>query len=235
MNKKQRMYVDVEAREDFIYIDGNESKFYPHPELENVYASRNGQIARKRIVSEKILIVPQRKMKNGYVDCNLASAGGNQLVHRLVLQTFNPEPTDGLDYVVDHINDKRYDNRLENLQWLSRTANLKKRDEAGSLNKDTYVYDRVTDTVTHYDSRLLAADAINYYVSNMVTAIKKEIIIRGRYFVTDDDYLLAEDYYYIFKEYDLKKELRAAKLKKQEVLINKSIMLASNGYKGMVK
>ena len=128
------------------------------------------------------------------------------------------------DWVCDHINNRRHQNNIENLQWLTRTENLKKRDDAGSLNKETYVYDRVKDTLTKYDSRLEAADAIGIYVSNMVTAMKKEMVIRRRYFVTDADYMTSEDYYYIFKEVDLKNKRtikKRNKAKKEQVILNK--------------
>lgn len=242
MNKTQKMYIEVEAREDWINVNGSESKFYPYTNderLKNIYVSRKGEVARKYATNDEYYIVKQQEQKNGYVKVGLHVKDDknvyktiSKLVHRLVLETFLPQPDTKGKWVVDHINGKRYDNRLENLQWLTLLQNLIKRDEAGSLNKDTYVYDRVTDTVTHYDSRLLAAEAIDYFVSNMVTAMKKEVVIRGRYFVTDADYLLSEDYYYIFKECDLKKELRAAKAKKQQVLISKSTMQAA---KAMVK
>ena len=219
MNKEQRMYVAVEERTDWIKIDGNESKFYPHPELKDVYVSRNGEVARKRIKSGKIMLVPTRQRNDGYVDCNVNDIAS--LVHVLVLETFVSRPDEEKDWVCDHINNRRHQNNIENLQWLTRTENLKKRDDAGSLNKETFVYDRVKDTLTKYDSRLEAADAIGIYVSNMVTAMKKEMVIRGRYFLTDADYMTSEDYYYIFKEVDLKNELKKAKAKKEQVILNK--------------
>lgn len=47
------------------------------------------------------------------------------LVHRLILKTFNP--IEGMDELqCDHINNKRSDNRLVNLQWLSRKDNNSK-------------------------------------------------------------------------------------------------------------
>jgi hypothetical protein len=47
------------------------------------------------------------------------------LLHRLLAQTFIPNPNNLSD--VDHINNNKLDNRLENLQWLSKSDNLEKR------------------------------------------------------------------------------------------------------------
>lgn len=46
----------------------------------------------------------------------------NKRVHRLVLETFDPEGDFSLD--VNHINEDTFDNRLENLEWMTRTQNI---------------------------------------------------------------------------------------------------------------
>lgn len=57
---------------------------------------------------------------NGYHSVRLN--GRNKLIHRLVAKTFidNPERKP----VVDHINGKRKDNRVENLRWVTTAENL---------------------------------------------------------------------------------------------------------------
>lgn len=49
----------------------------------------------------------------------------NYLVHRLVLETFKPLESYSFNITVDHINNKKHDNRLRNLRWLERGENAR--------------------------------------------------------------------------------------------------------------
>lgn len=54
----------------------------------------------------------------------------NQMVHRLVFFTFNPQYIEIADKIqIDHINGKRTDNRLDNLQPLTSAKNIEQRDQ----------------------------------------------------------------------------------------------------------
>lgn len=66
------------------------------------------------------------KTSKGYLQVNLSKSGKVKrfLVHRLVAEAFIPNPLN-LD-TVDHINNIKTDNRVENLQWLSREDNVRK-------------------------------------------------------------------------------------------------------------
>lgn len=53
----------------------------------------------------------------------------NQMVHRLIYFSFHPEMIEQKDSLqIDHINGKRTDNRLSNLQALSNILNIQNRD-----------------------------------------------------------------------------------------------------------
>ena len=224
MRKETKMYLTVEERTDWINVEGcGDVRFYPHPELDGIYVSREGLVARTGLANEKIYVIEQAKQKNGYVkvsfnikDENENTKFINKLVHRLVLETFASAPDEDQDWVVDHMNSDRSFNDIKNLQWLSRTANLKKRDENGSLFKPVFIYDRVTDICTEYVSRQEAAKAINVQTSNLSTAIKYESVIKGRYYPSDVE-LFADELYYIFKEYDLKRSRRSINIELEEV------------------
>lgn len=49
-------------------------------------------------------------------------------VHRLVMENFNPI-TDMEKYEVDHLNNDKQDNRIENLQWVTKQENVRRQNE----------------------------------------------------------------------------------------------------------
>ena len=53
-------------------------------------------------------------------------------VHQLVMDTFSPSPVAGL--VIDHIDDDKSNNALENLQWRTNRDNLLKAARLGKMN-----------------------------------------------------------------------------------------------------
>lgn len=66
---------------------------------------------------------------SGYMTVSLGKRLPGQLVHVLVAEAFVPGYEPGLD--VDHLNGKKYDNRVENLQWTTRSNNVKRAFEMG--------------------------------------------------------------------------------------------------------
>ena len=70
----------------------------------------------------KIIELKPSKTKDGYVQVGLSKPA---LVHRLIAFHFISGFKEGLE--VDHIDDNRSNNRIENLQWLSKKNNLRKK------------------------------------------------------------------------------------------------------------
>ena len=67
-----------------------------------------------------------QKDRCGYLEVCLSENGKTKryLVHRLILSSFKPvENMDKLD--VNHINGDKTDNRLSNLEWCTRSQNIK--------------------------------------------------------------------------------------------------------------
>lgn len=66
-------------------------------------------------LSKEPMLVTPHKLCSGYVDVGIH--GKRCSIHRLVAQAFIPNPN---NYpVVNHINEKKDDNRIENLEWCS--------------------------------------------------------------------------------------------------------------------
>lgn len=65
----------------------------------------------------------------GYMTVSLGKRLPGQFVHQLVAEAFVPGYENGLD--VDHINGNKGDNRAENLQYISRSSNVKRAFEMG--------------------------------------------------------------------------------------------------------
>ena len=65
----------------------------------------------------------------GYMTVSLGKRLPGQFVHHLVAEAFVPGYAPGLD--VDHKNGKKWDNRAENLQYMTRSDNVKRAFEMG--------------------------------------------------------------------------------------------------------
>jgi hypothetical protein len=85
---------------------------------------------------EEGLLAPQR-VRTGYIYCPVRREKKVYLrqVHRLVAEAFLENPNNLPE--VDHINGNKSDNRLENLQWISRSGNCLKKTRFGLRGTNT--------------------------------------------------------------------------------------------------
>lgn len=105
-------------------------------QYEGYYATQDGKIISVRCKGKRAIDyenpreLKSRQDKDGYLEvCLSISENGKQKriyrrVHRLVWEAFNGVILDEL--TIDHINSIPYDNRLENLQLLTREENTSK-------------------------------------------------------------------------------------------------------------
>ena len=98
------------------------SGFYPVPGFDEYFASRDG-----RVYSNKWKRVLKPSLDSyGYEVVSVFNGGKetmkNVKVHRLVAMTFIPNPH-GFE-TIDHLNNIKIDNRVENLEWVTISENL---------------------------------------------------------------------------------------------------------------
>ena len=98
----------------FVDLVGYEDKYQISNEYP--YAVRNNQT--NNIIKESI-------NNSGYIQLNIN--GKCYTKHRLIAMQFieNDDPLNKTE--VDHINSNKLDNRIDNLQWISHSDNLRKR------------------------------------------------------------------------------------------------------------
>lgn len=105
---------------------------YEVSDMGNVRNKRTGRILKPEVVH------------NGYLRVTIGKK--RYRIHRLVYETFVGPIPEG--YQIDHINEKRQDNRLVNLQVLTQAENLQK-----AHNKPVHVFYKVSEGFTfEFDS-----------------------------------------------------------------------------------
>ena len=108
-------------------LDNLEDSEYWRPikNFENSYlVSRNGEIYSKYVKR----LLKFDKTKDNYFSIKLQKNGNSihTFVHKLVAESFLPLPDSNNIYEVDHIDNNRQNNCVENLRWVTHKENLEK-------------------------------------------------------------------------------------------------------------
>ncbi|MBO7713047.1 MAG: HNH endonuclease [Methanobrevibacter sp.] len=105
--------------------------------FEDYFVSSFGRVKSAKFGYEKI-ISTRLDSKNKYMLVCLCKKGKTKmsLVHRLVAKAFIPNPDNKPE--VNHKNCITYDNRVENLEWVSRKENMKHAYDKGRTKPPTY-------------------------------------------------------------------------------------------------
>lgn len=111
-------------------MENNNLQVKPHPHL-NILVREDGAIYNCGLTRRKRWTFGSKK-ENGYI--HVIIDGKNYYVHRLVAETFIPNP-EGKP-TVDHINRDRSDNRVYNLRWA--TAKEQKENSSSIINRADY-------------------------------------------------------------------------------------------------
>ena len=70
--------------------------------------------------------------------------GKRHYIHHIVMELFGP-PRPGPEYQIDHKNQNRLDNRIENLRWVTATENQNNRTNNRPIGKRLCDFDNIND------------------------------------------------------------------------------------------
>lgn len=121
-------------------MNNKKEVWLPIKGYEGLYEISNlGKVKSLRFNKERIL--KGGANNKGYLHCGLSKNGKREIrtIHQLVAITFLNHKPCGYDVVVDHINNVRTDNRLENLQLVTPRENNSK-DKKNGTSKYIGVY-----------------------------------------------------------------------------------------------
>ena len=150
------------------------------PNYEGLYeVSSLGRVKSLRFNKEKILSQGLARYCNVVLWNN--NKGITRTVHQLVAESFLGHNPNGMKLVVDHINDDKLDNRLENLQIVTTRENAYKTQGKYTskykgvwFNKRTNKYEahiwselRVNKRIGQYNTELEASNAYQEYLKKI--------------------------------------------------------------------
>lgn len=118
-------------KEEWKYIEGYDDK-YSISSYGNI--RRNYVLTKWGSKTESKVPIKINKDRNGYLKCDLIQYGGKRkgcLLHRLVAQTFIPNPNGYKE--INHIDGNKENNNINNLEWCSRSYNIRHAIDTGLL------------------------------------------------------------------------------------------------------
>lgn len=138
-------------------------------------------------------ILKQQRRNNGYLQVEFSVNGKtiNRSVHRLVAQTFIPNPDNFPD--INHKDCNRTNNNIDNLEWCSRSYNQKYREKYGVSNTEAlghpvFAINLTTLEVSRFQSQMEASRVFGIGHGNIVEIIKgKRKQSKGYWFTNSDD------------------------------------------------
>jgi hypothetical protein len=142
-----------------------------YPELSNYEVSSLGRV--RNIKTGRILANNVDKDGYFYVGLYQDKKKYRRNIHRLVALTFIPNP-DNLP-IVDHINQDRQDNRVENLRWTTHKGNSRNT----KLNSKVKICDFEGNVIKEFDTIIEAAEHYNIPNDKMCAAAVVNSKIQG--------------------------------------------------------
>lgn len=163
---------------------GNQVEIWKsNPEIEKIEVSSFG-----RVRSVKGHYYKSCPNNCGYLQVTFSVNGKNvyKLVHRLVAQTFIPNP-DNLPEV-NHKDCDRKNNSADNLEWCSHEENIAYRERFGKAqNRPVFAINLATLEVSQFCSQNEAGRTLGVNIGNINSVIKGKLKTTGGYWFLNDD------------------------------------------------
>lgn len=163
-----------------------------HPEYPFVEVSSFGdvrtldRVVRTRLVKGRVL--KQYLNRNGYLFVQF-SLNGKQVkkkVHRLVAQTFTPNPNNWPE--VNHKDCNRTNNNIDNIEWCSRSYNQKYREKYGvSFGHPLFAVNLNTMKVSRFSSQSEASRELKISQGNIGMVVRGKLNHARGYWFTNSD------------------------------------------------
>lgn len=125
-----RTYILTDELRDYLCdIVGEDVDWRKHPYVPDIFVSDAGDIVKVRL--GRFYLLNQYVNNSGYLVVSALNyfvknergiQNSNMLVHRLVAECFIPNPFDKEQ--VNHIDGNKFNNRVENLEWVSASENM---------------------------------------------------------------------------------------------------------------
>ena len=178
-------------------MNSKQEKWMPIKGYEGLYevsdCGRIKSLPRNNFKTVRVL-KPLINSRNGYVYVQLCKNNKAKAfrVHKLVIEAFTGIQLDGYDVnkQIDHINGIKTDNRLENLEIVTQSENVKRAFANGQIKKlmkkvicldDGTVFDSMTDAVASVGGKNVSA------ITKVCNGYRSQY--RNRHFAYYDDFL----------------------------------------------
>ena len=174
----------------------NEEVWSVYPEFDFIEGSNLGRVRTvDRVVKcgnhaqfVKGRILKQQLDRCGYLftDFRVNGKKVNRKVHRIIAQTFLPNP-DNLPQV-NHINCNKTENNVDNLEWCTPQYNITYREKYGkALSRPVFAINLNTFEILRFPSRAAAAHSLGVYSTSISAVIRGKLKQAGGFWFTEDE------------------------------------------------